>query len=67
MTPEERDRLIHLKQEMETLQDSLGVVIKVVSDRIIENLKEITEIRGETKAMERINKMRDCNGNTEVT
>jgi hypothetical protein len=58
MTPEERDRLVALKTEQDVLQDAIGKVIKVISDKIIENQIEITKIRGENDVLQRrANKM----------
>jgi hypothetical protein len=62
MEPEDRDRLIQLRNEQDVLQDALGKVIKVVSDKIVANQIEITKIRGYSKLNNRIR-----NGNTEVS
>jgi hypothetical protein len=62
MEPEDRDRLIQLRNEQDVLQDALGKVIKVVSDKIVANQIEITNIRGDSKLNNRIR-----NGNTEVS
>jgi hypothetical protein len=53
MTKEERDELVRLKTEQDVLQDAIGIVIKVISDKIIANQMEITKIRGDSDVLQR--------------